>query len=89
MIVEFDKSFGKSLDNLNDKSLFPKIEKLIEKIESSITLSEISNLKKLAGYKNYYRFRLGDYRVSIEKINEKTIRFIIIAHRKNIYNKFP
>jgi mRNA interferase RelE/StbE len=69
--------------------LFPKIEKLIEKIESSITLSEISNLKKLAGYKNYYRFRLGDYRVGIEKINEKTIRFIIIAHRKNIYNKFP
>ena len=45
MIVEFDKSFGKSLDNLNDKSLFPKIEKLIETVESSITLSEISNLK--------------------------------------------
>ncbi len=38
MIVEFDKSFSKSLDNLNDKSLFPKIEKLIETVESSITL---------------------------------------------------
>ena len=89
MIVEFDKSFGKSLDNLNDKSMYPKIEKLIESIESLSTLSEISNLKKLSGYKNYYRFRLGDYRLGVEKINEKTIRFIVIAHRKNIYNKFP
>ena len=82
MIVELDKSFGKSLDNLNDKSLYPKIEKLIESIESLSTLSEISNLKKLSGYKNYYRFRLGDYRLGVEKINEKTIRFIVIAQQK-------
>lgn len=34
MIVEFDKSFEKSLDKLKDKSHFPKIEKLILKLES-------------------------------------------------------
>lgn len=27
MIVEFDKSFNKSLNRLNDKSLYPKIQK--------------------------------------------------------------
>jgi len=32
MIIEFDKSFEKSLDKINDKSLFAKIEKLIESI---------------------------------------------------------
>ena len=29
MIVEFDKSFEKSLDKLKDKSVFPRIEKAI------------------------------------------------------------
>jgi hypothetical protein len=29
MIVEFDKSFEKSFDELKDKSVFPKIEKAI------------------------------------------------------------
>jgi mRNA interferase RelE/StbE len=89
MIVEFDKSFKKSLDQLHDKSLFKKIEGLIESLESSNSISEFSNIKKLSGYKVYYRVRLGDYRLGFEKINEKTIRFIVIAHRKTIYKIFP
>ena len=37
----------------------------------------------------YYRYRLGDYRIGIEQISKSTIRLIIIAHRKDIYNIFP
>lgn len=51
MIVEFDKSFEKSIDRLKDKSLFPKIEKFIDSLENINTLSELSNVKKLSGYK--------------------------------------
>ena len=39
MIVEFDKSFEKSLDKLGDKSIFPKIEEaisILEEIDSLI-----------------------------------------------------
>ena len=60
MIVEFDESFGKSLDKLKDKSLFPKIEKAIATLESKYYLSGLTNLKKLSGFKVYYRYRLGD-----------------------------
>ena len=89
MIVEFDESFGKSLDKLKDKSLFPKIEKAIATLESKDSLSGLTNLKKLSGFKVYYRYRLGDYRIGIEKISENTIRLIVIAHRKDIYSLFP
>jgi len=89
MIVEFDKSFEKSLNRLNDKSLYPKIQKLLLFIEASKNIQEIPNSKKLTGFKSYYRVRIGDYRVGFEKINEKTVRLIVIAHRKNIYDKFP
>jgi mRNA interferase RelE/StbE len=89
MIIEFDKSFEKSIDRLRDNSLAPKIQKTIELLESAKSLNELANIKKLSGYKTYYRFRLGDYRLGFEKINETTIRLIIVAHRKDIYNLFP
>ncbi len=89
MIVEFDKSFEKSLEKLKNKSLFPKIEKTILEFEDAKNLSELPNIKKLRGYKIYYRIRLGEYRIGFEKISENTFRFIIVAHRKDIYNLFP
>lgn len=89
MIVEFDKSFEKSLDKIKNKALFPKIEKIIINCENSKSLSEIPNVKKLAGYKTYYRIRIGEYRIGFEMIEKQTIRFILIAHRKDIYKSFP
>ena len=89
MIVEFDKSFDKSLDKLKDKSLYPKIEKAISILEKTNSLIELAGIKKLSWYKVYYRYRLGDYRIGIEQISKNTIRLIVIAHRKDVYDVFP
>lgn len=89
MIVQFDKSFEKSLNKLKDKSIFPKIEKVISILEKTNSISELPNTKKLSGFKTYYRYRLGDYRIGIELITTTTIRIIVITHRKDIYNVFP
>jgi len=89
MVVEFDKSFYKSLDKIKDKSLFPKIEKVISILEKSNSLSEIASVKKLSGFKIYYRYRLSDYRIGIEQISKSTMRLIVIAHRKDVYSMFP
>jgi len=88
MIVEFDKSFEKSLDKIRNKLLFQKIKKVIIQSEKAGSISELSNIKK-TGYKTYYRIRIGEYRIGIDKISDNTIRFIIVAHRKDIYNLFP
>ncbi len=89
MIVEFDKSFEKSIDKIKDKSVFPKIEKLIIDLENAQTIKEVKNIKKLSGFKTYYRIRLGVYRIGMEKITDSTLRLIIVAHRKDIYKNFP
>jgi len=89
MIIEFDKSFEKSLDKIKNKSIYPRIEKIILEFENSKSLSEIPNIKKLTGFKNYYRVRIGEYRLGFELVSENTLRFIIIAHRKDIYKLFP
>ena len=89
MIVEFDRSFVKSIDKISDKSVLGKIEKTIEKVESALNLASVSNIKKLSGHKTYYRIRVGDYRIGLESISDSVVRFIIVAHRKEIYRFFP
>jgi|WetSurMetagenome_2_1015567.scaffolds.fasta_scaffold395207_3 mRNA interferase RelE/StbE len=89
MIIEFDKSFDRSLDRIKNKTIFSRIEKIIVEFEKSKTLTDLPNIKKLTGFKNYYRLRIGEYRLGFEKIDENTLRFILIAHRKDIYKLFP
>lgn len=89
MIIEFDKSFVKSLDNVNVVSVNKKIEKIILAIEACKAVQHISHIKKLSGFTHFYRIRIGDYRIGLELINDQTIRFIVIAHRKGIYKHFP
>ena len=89
MIVEFDKSFLKSLEKINDKLLLLRIEKTISKLEKSSSITEIPSLKKLSGFKGYYRYRLGAYRIGIELISDNIIRLILVEHRKDIYDSFP
>jgi mRNA interferase RelE/StbE len=89
MIVEFDKSFGRSLDKINDKSLLARLQITILELERAMNLSEVKNVKKMAGFRNYYRVRIGDFRLGLEQINTKTVRLILVAHRKDIYKFFP
>ena len=89
MKVEFDKSFEKSIDKIRNKNMFPKILHVILELEHAKSIQEVKQIKKLTGYKNYYRIKLGEYRLGIESINNDTVRVIIIAHRKEIYRFFP
>lgn len=89
MIVEFDKSFEKAINKINDDALLLKVESWILKLESSSQFKGISGIKKLQGFKSYYRIRIGEYRLGFEQLSNDTIRFITIAHRKDIYKRFP
>jgi len=89
MIVEIDKSFIKSLEKIKDKSIYDKVEKAIENLEKADSLETIIKIKKLKGFKNFYRIRIGDYRIGFELIQKRIILLIIISHRKDIYKYFP
>jgi len=89
MIVEFDKSFSKSLDKLKDSEVKRKIEHIIIDFDKTDIITDVKNIKKLVGFKTYYRIRIGDYRLCIELKAGNIVRFIVIAHRKDIYKIFP
>jgi mRNA interferase RelE/StbE len=89
MIVRFDKSFLKSLDKINSQSLKKRIVEVIKDLEKASSLHQVKSVKKLQGFKNYYRVRIGDYRLGFELIDNMIILIILISHRKDIYRKFP
>ena len=89
MTVEFDRSFERSLDKISDQKLSDKIIQLIKKCDVARSISELQGVKKLSGYSNYYRIRIGDYRIGLQLISHDTVRFILVGHRKEIYRKFP
>ena len=88
MKTEFKASFLKAIKKIEDNQLKSEIVKTINNVEAAENLKQILNLKKLKGYKQYYRIRIGSYRIGI-KIEDNTIFFVDIDHRKNIYRIFP
>ena len=88
MKTQFRKSFEKDLKKILDQKLLIQIKKVIEDIETVTTLGEIKNLKKLKGKGDFYRIRIGEYRIGI-KVHDDTIIFVRLLHRREMYRFFP
>ena len=48
----------------------------------------MNDVRKIQGYDEYYRIRIGDYRLGI-KVKEDSIEMLRCLHRKDIYKDFP
>jgi mRNA interferase RelE/StbE len=88
MIIKIDKAFEKDTRKISEQKLLHQIADLIETLQLVNSISEIRNIKKLKSYSNYYRIRIGNYRIGLQ-INSNQIIFIRILHRKDIYTFFP
>jgi mRNA interferase RelE/StbE len=88
MKIEFQKSFEKDLRKLRDVEILARVQQVIESTEIAERLSELSNLKKLEAEDDYYRIRIKDYRIGVI-VDENTVTFVRVLHRKDIYKYFP
>ncbi len=88
MKVEFRESFIKDLKALQDKNLLKRVKEVIEAIEKADSLLNIPSLKKLKGGGNYFRLRVGDYRLGVA-LTDDTVTFVRLLNRKDIHKYFP
>jgi mRNA interferase RelE/StbE len=88
MKVSFDKSFYKRLTKIKDKAVLEKVKQTILHAEAANDIQQIPNIKKMEGFKSFYRIRIGDYRIGVE-LRKDTLLFIAVANRKDIYKSFP
>ncbi|MBI3955180.1 type II toxin-antitoxin system RelE/ParE family toxin [Candidatus Gottesmanbacteria bacterium] len=70
-------------------TILPRAEKQLKKlpkIDQIAITHKIRSLKeeKLKGFKDFYRLRVGDYRIVYRRTSE-IIYIILIRHRKDVY----
>lgn len=66
MKILIDKIFQKDWKKIKDKGLNQRLFRIIEQAQEVSSLSEILHLKKLSGSNNFYRIRIGEYRIGLE-----------------------
>jgi mRNA interferase RelE/StbE len=84
----FKESFARDLKTVRNKKLLNRVKEAIEAVEQAETLTSLPQLKKLKGEHNYFRLRVGEYRIGVA-LEEDTIVFVRFLARKDIYRYFP
>ncbi|NIJ53190.1 type II toxin-antitoxin system RelE family toxin [Dyadobacter arcticus] len=91
MVVEYATRFKKDLKN-TPRDIQKRVSDVIDRLEVAQNL-ESSGLdyKKMEGQKsgeNYFRIRVGDWRIGIECIHPN-ITLLRMLHRSDNYKSFP
>jgi mRNA interferase RelE/StbE len=60
--ILYSKAFGKDLETItHNPGIKKRLLKLIEELGATGSFNELQGVKKIEGYENYYRMRIGDY----------------------------
>lgn len=88
MKVEFTRKFVKQVESISDSTMKSKVGKIIDEVIDSYTLSGIQHIKKISGYNDFYRIRIGNYRMGFV-LRGNVVIFAAFDHRSRIYKYFP
>jgi mRNA interferase RelE/StbE len=86
--TQFKKRFLKDIEALGNPAIRKRIRQAITQAEEAPSLSQVENLKKLKGGEQYYRIRVGDYRIGLV-YREDCLIFVRCLHRRDIYRYIP
>ena len=88
MKTVFRKSFARDLKKVKDRRLLDRVKEAIKRVEQAEQLGAVPAVKKLSGPGDFYRIRIGDYRIGLA-LEDDEVEFVRILHRREIYRYFP
>ena len=89
MNVEYSRDFGKAVQKLSGKML-DSVRGAILEVKNAESIKDITDCKKLVGYRNVYRIRIGDYRAFFTfhvEVIDNTVIFRYLVSRGEAYAK--
>lgn len=75
MKASFRKSFLRDVKKIKEGDVLNRIRTTIEDVEQAANLQDIRSLTKISGTADFYRIRIGDYRVGVA-VEEDTVEFV-------------
>lgn len=89
MKTVYERRFARDLKKLRKApQILEGIRAVILEIERAENLGVVRNVKRISGPGNYYRIRVGDYRIGFELVGD-TVYLTRCLHRREIYRAFP
>ena len=87
--VRYADTFLKDLSALKSTPYYKKIKSIcFDELPQCVNVTHIRNLKKMEGYKDFFRIRVGDYRIGL-LIQGNSVDVLRVLNRKDIYKYFP
>ena len=89
MKVAYSKSFEKAVRRLSGKML-ESVRSVIIEVKQAEDIKQVTDCKRLVGYKNIYRIRIGDYRAFFTfhvEIIDDVVFFEYLVSRGEAYGK--
>ena len=84
----FRQSCARDLKKMKDQAVLDRIRRAIEQVEGASTRQEVHDLKKISGAGNFYRIRVGDYRLGVV-VEGGQVEFVRCLPRRDLYRFFP
>lgn len=84
----FLSSFLKDVNKIRNAKLRDAVAEAIKDVEAAESINAIHSVKRLSGHREYYRIRIGDWRIGL-KLHAETALFVRCLHRKDVYRFFP
>ncbi len=90
MRVFFEPAFIKDFESLEPEIKHRTRAICLDDIARARSIGDIfkNDVKQMAGWKRYYRVRVGDYRIGF-RVDEGAVVFLRVLHRKDMYKHFP
>ncbi|TAF74220.1 MAG: type II toxin-antitoxin system RelE/ParE family toxin [Bacteroidetes bacterium] len=87
MKIVIGRKFHKDVIKLSS-DVQKKVFVLLHEIEKAGDLKKF-DVTKIVGYKNYFRIRIGNYRIGYQVAEDGTLLFERVAKRDEIYKIYP
>lgn len=88
MRVAARRSFERDIKKIKDQTVKQKIKAAIQEMQAAEKISDLPQIKKLAGHPYAYRVRVGNYRIGFYYLDEQII-LARVKDRKDLYTYFP
>ena len=89
MRLRYAKRFEKDIEDVrHNPEIKRRLAAVIQNLKTIGSFRELHGIRKIEGYENYYRLRVGDYRLGIKLVID-VVELIRFLHRKEIYRRFP
>ena len=88
MQIEYDGRFTRDLRRVRNQQIFARVQRKIEELKAVSSLGDVTGVEKLRSSRNFYRIRIGVYRLGLE-LEVNKVKLVRFRHRREFYRSYP